>query len=158
MFTDHVVILPKSQTPVFPELCAVCGSPNPQNHLKCSTPFLDSSNGGPIVHLQVPACMSCASTVRGQGLFRVLAWVLLISAAVAILFFLPESWQQNRLVYRLTRGFLIFASVILMLGWSFIFPKHFEFSTTSDSSLYAFKSEEAAAAFKKLNGAKDQEK
>jgi hypothetical protein len=145
---DRMVSLPDGQTPRFPNRCLRCQSPNPESSAKFRIGFLGTPQA-------IPACGRCAKIIRRRQLCRAVLFTL-GAIAVPILCFHGLEMAKNDGLKGPNGGIgigVMILSFFPIIGYAFIFPLPVWLSANADRSVtYKWRTDEAAAEFKALNG------
>lgn len=151
----YAVQLSRHQTAKFPQLCAICESPDPQERVTVRSGVLRWSmlfwpfTG--LVSAKVPTCRTCSKQFRRKRLIRTfLEWTLL-SAAVLATFWLFGTYRGP-----FRKWLLVLASCLIALPhiiWASMFPPAIDLTAFRDHVQYEFTNQSFAAKFAALNRA-----
>jgi hypothetical protein len=139
---DRVCFLPATQTPRFPDRCANCGSPSPQDAVRL---------GGGRLEYEVPICNNCASqTRRRNAMQKYLLWGGGITAVLVVILLMLLTEGVGRFLALLI-GF-VFLIPYLISAW--LLPVPLALITVEDKIQYEFRDADYASDFAALNEAR----
>lgn len=148
------VTLRRTENAQFPSCCVSCGSPDNLSTFPLKTRSVGwwsllLFSAGNRLELSLPTCPDCKKTLRRERRRRSLAyWVAAcIGVGIALLLFgVPDSWLGQ--VGVLLAGVLALAPVAI---WDHRRPPAVDVTATLNTTTYAFRKPEVAAAFEVLN-------
>jgi hypothetical protein len=139
---NRVCILPKQQTPVFPERCASCEAPNPQG----TVPL-----GGDGLSFSVPICENCFGKTRSRNAIQKgLFWAGMIASIIATVLIIFLVGGMAKIVAVLF--VVIFLAPWVIYGW--IAPVPLMVVRGEGIVQFEFQHETYAADFAAMNGTK----
>lgn len=149
-----IVTLPKSRSPVFPDMCISCGASSPGALYRASTHAVGwwtwlLWSFGKKYQAEVPACAPCRDRMVRQRWLQLGVNVVFIVAGVWTAGWLLAGYQGPFKAW-LMMGIALVCLLPLFV-WETIFPKPFDMTATAEKVDYEFRDRDYATRFAALN-------